>query len=193
MGFATRHLGVQNFICRMLTQAHIPHDREVDVNSSGRRPADILLKAWEDDGKDCAVDLTVIHLCPPAQGRFPPGTAARLAANAEDHKRRESEGLCNAVGTTFTPMVMDAWGGLHGEARALWRKMAARCTARTTIACRSAVIGLLRQGLAVATVRAVAAQLEHLEDVTPETPAWWTRSALPGMALDDAGNDIAWA
>ena len=40
-------------------------------------------------------------------------------------------------------------------------------------------------------VLVVAAQLEHLEDVTPETPAWWTRSALPGMALDDAGNDIA--
>jgi len=66
-GFGERHLGTQSSFCQVLTQARIPHDREVDIAGNGRRPADVLLRAW--DGRlDLAVDLTIVHPSP-ATGR----------------------------------------------------------------------------------------------------------------------------
>jgi len=58
--FGDRHLGTQSFFCQVLTQARIPHDREVDVAGNGRRPAEVLLRAWE-GRRDLAVDLTIVQ------------------------------------------------------------------------------------------------------------------------------------
>jgi len=49
-GFGNRHFGTQTFFCQVLTQSRVPHDREVDIAGNGRRPADILLKAWTGGG-----------------------------------------------------------------------------------------------------------------------------------------------
>jgi len=73
-GFGDRHLGTQTFFCQVLTQSRVPHDREVDIAGNGRRPADILLKAW-DGRRDLAVDLTIVHPNPitgrPLRGSAP--------------------------------------------------------------------------------------------------------------------------
>jgi len=79
-GFGDRHLGTQTFFCQVLTQSRVPHDREVDIAGNGRRPADILLKAW-DGRRDLAVDLTIVHPNPFA-GRPLRGSAATLIRNA---------------------------------------------------------------------------------------------------------------
>jgi len=63
------------FFCQILTQARIPHDREVDVAGNGRRPADVLLKVW-DWRRDLVVDLTIVHPNP-ATGRTLCGIALR--------------------------------------------------------------------------------------------------------------------
>jgi len=57
-GFGNGHLDNQPFFC-VITQARIPHDREVDIARNGRRPVYILLKAW---GwmRDLAVDTTIV-------------------------------------------------------------------------------------------------------------------------------------
>jgi len=73
-GFGDRHLGTQSFLCQVLTQARVPHDREVDVAGNGRRPADILLKAW-DGRRGLEVDLTIVQPNP-ATGRPLRGSAA---------------------------------------------------------------------------------------------------------------------
>jgi len=86
-GFGDRHLGTQSFLCQVLTQARIPHDREVDIAGNGRRPADVLLRAW-DGRRDLAVDLTIVHPNP-ATGRPLRGSAATFLKDKGEQKNRE--------------------------------------------------------------------------------------------------------
>ena len=190
VGFGPRHRGIQDFLCRMLARAHLPHAREAHVLGDARRPADVLLRGWE-AGRDMAVDITVVHLCPPSLGRLEAGTATRLAAHAEARKVSESETLCAAAGYDFAPFVVDTWGGLHGTAKGLWRDLAARATGSLPTALRGPELGLLRQGLAVALARAVAAQLDHLLEVPAEVPGHWAHLPTTLPVADEAGREVA--
>jgi len=76
VGLRDRQLGTQSFFCQVLTQARIPHEREVNVAGNGRRQADVLPRSW-DGRRDLAVDLTIVHLNP-ANGRPLRGIAATL-------------------------------------------------------------------------------------------------------------------
>ena len=193
VGFGPRHHGIQSFLCRSLAQAHLPHDREVDVVGDGTRPADVLLKCWEPGGRDLAVDLTVTHLCPNSVGRPGPGTAGKLAKKAEEEKVKGSEAKCAAAGCGFSPLVMDTWGGIHGAGRALWTDIASRCAAHVAERAKARAVGVLRQGLGVTLARAVATQLEHLLEVGPASPAWWAEAGAPLVyAVDAAGNETTW-
>jgi len=62
-GFGGRQLGTQTFLCQVLNKSRVPPDRDLDIAVNGRRPADILLKAW-DGRRDVAVDLTIVHQNP---------------------------------------------------------------------------------------------------------------------------------
>jgi len=86
--FGDRHLGTQSFFCQVLTQARIPHDREVDIAGNGPRPVDVLLRAW-DGRRDLAVDLTIVHPNP-ATGRPLHGSAATSLRDKGEQKNRES-------------------------------------------------------------------------------------------------------
>jgi len=108
-GFGDRNLGTQTFFCQVLTQSRVPHDREMYVAGNGRRPADILLKAW-DGRRDLAVDLTIVQPNPVA-GRPLRGSAATFSKDKGDHKCRESADSCGRMGVDFSPMVFDTWGG----------------------------------------------------------------------------------
>jgi len=61
--FGYRHHGTQTFFCQVLTQSRVPHDREADIAWNGRRPADILLKAWNWE-LELAVELKIVHPYP---------------------------------------------------------------------------------------------------------------------------------
>jgi len=108
-GFGDRHLGTQTFFCQILTQSRVPHDREVDIAGNGRRPAEILLKAW-DGRRDLEVDLTIVHPNP-VTGRPLRGSAATFLKDKGDQKCRESSESCGRMGVDFYPMVFDTWGG----------------------------------------------------------------------------------
>jgi len=104
-GFGERHLGTQSFFCQVLTQSRIPHDREVDIAGDGRRPADVLLPAW-DGRRDVAVDLTIVHPNP-ATGRPSRGGAATFLRDKGEQKNRESAASCVRMEVDFSSMVFD--------------------------------------------------------------------------------------
>jgi len=178
-GFGDRHLGTQPFFCQVLPQARTPHDREVDIAGDGRRPADVLLRAW--DGRwDLAVDLTIIHQNP-ATGRPLRSRAATFLRDKGEQKNRESAASCGRMGADFTPMVFDTWGGLHGAGKEVVKAVFARCTASLLPGARPAAVGALRQGLSAQLGRSVARQLEALMIVSTETLAWWARDGHPQL------------
>jgi len=138
-GFGDRHLGTQSFFCQVLTQARIPHDREEDIAGYGRRPADILLKAWH-MRRDLALDLTIVHLNP-ATGRPLCGSAATFLRDKGEQKNGESADSCGQMGVDFSPMVFDTWGGLHGAGKDVVKAIFARCTASLLPGARPAAVG----------------------------------------------------
>jgi len=186
-GFGARHLGAQTFFCQVLTQSRVPHDREVDIAGNGRRPADILLKAW-DGRRDLSVDLTIVHPNPVA-GRPLRGSAATFLKDKGEQKCRESAESCGRMGVDFSPMVFDTWGGgLHGAGKEVVKAVFARCTAPLLPGARPAAVGALRQGLIVQLGRSEARQLEALMMVSTDTPAWWATALPPTPAFTAAGN-----
>ena len=164
-GLWNRHLGVQSFICQMLSEARVPHEREVAITpGSQERPADILLKRWH-NGRDLAVDLTIVHSMPASVGREA-GTAARVFSGVEAKKKRRYEAACEAQRIDFKPFVMDTFGGIHGAGRELWGALAGRCVAGRTPHTRGAELGKARQCLSVRLMESVAGQLCALAHVT---------------------------
>jgi len=113
-GFGDRQLGTQSFFFQVITQARLPHDREVDIAGNGRRPADILPKAW--DGMwDLAVDLTTLaHKVPipggPATlstGILPPAgpfAAVGLRSSGTRGNKRIGRALTGVGGWAWTPL-----------------------------------------------------------------------------------------
>jgi len=131
-GFGDRHLGKQTFFCQVLTQSRVPHDREMDIAGNGRRPADILLKAW-DGRRDLAVTLTIVHPNPVA-GRPLRGSAATFLKDKGEQKVLERAESCGRMGVDFSPMVFYTWGaprsregGGKGGVRQVHRPAPARC------------------------------------------------------------------
>jgi len=104
-GFGDTHLITQSFFCQVLTQARIPHDREVDVAGNGRRPAEVLLSAW-DGRRGLAVYLTIVHPNP-ANGRPLRSGAATLLKDKGEQKNRESADSCGRMGVDFSPILFD--------------------------------------------------------------------------------------
>jgi len=148
----------------------------VDIAGNGRRPADILLKAW-DGRRDLAVDLTIVHPNP-ATGRPLRGSASTFLKDKGEQKCRESAESCGRMGLDFSPMVFDTWGGLHGAGEEVVKAVFARCTAPLLPSARPAAVVAMRQGLGPQLGRSVARQLEALMMVSTEAPAWWA-AALP--------------
>jgi len=144
----------QSFLCQFLTQARVPHDREVDVAGNGRRPADILLKAW-DWKRDLAVDLTILYPNP-ATGRPLRGSAATFLKDKGEQRIRESADSCGRMEVNFSPVLFGPWGGLHGAGKSVVKAVFARCTASLFPCARPAAVGALGQGFSVQLDRLVA-------------------------------------
>jgi len=185
-GFVDRHLGTRTFFCQVLTQSRVPHDREVDIAGNGRRPAEILLKTW-DERRDLAVDMKIFH---PNQftGRPLRCSAATFLKDKGEQKCRESAISCERMGVDFSTMVFDTWGGLHGAGEEVLKAAFARCTVPLLPSARPAAVGALRQGLSVQLGRSVSRQLEALMMVSTEAPVWWAAALPPTPAFTVAGN-----
>jgi len=97
-GFGDKHLGPQCFFCQVLTISRIPQDREVNVASNSRSPAEILLKVW-DGRRNLTGSLTTVHLNT-ATGRPLRGSAATFLRNKGN--KRIGRALTRADGWLWT-------------------------------------------------------------------------------------------
>ena len=167
-GLYDRHLGANNFVCRVLQEAGIPHRREQSVDGSASRPADILLSGFA-RGQDVALDITITH---PIQVHRAHGFGAAKAAmeHARREKYRAHQRACSRVGVRFEPLVLDTWGGVHGGAGSVWSSIVQAVSRGLRVADRTARLGTLRQGFSLSVVRAVAKQLASLPLATDPDP-----------------------
>ena len=141
----------------MLVQATIPAKREVNCGN-GRRPADILLVAWE-RGRDVAVDLTISH--PLGLGEHP--LVVQAAAAHCQHKERDKTSAeadqCSAAWWGFTPAAFTPWGGCGPSARALLHEVGRRATADLEGWPKLRRLRELNENLSLTLAREVARQL----------------------------------
>ena len=140
-------------------------------------------------GKDMAVELTVVHPAAVSAPRPAAGSAQAFLAQAARVKCQARERKCNDVGVAFTPMVFDTWGGVHGAGKALWHQIATKAPGKGHPQARAAQVGLLRQGLAVASMRGVVPQLQVLLSIAADPLPWWNEP-LPNQTVDEAGNVV---
>jgi len=136
----TSGIVTQPFFCQVLTQARIPHDREVDIAGNGRRRADVLLTAW-DGRRDLEVDLTIVH---PNRATDRPlrDSAATFLKDKGEQKNRESADSCERMGVDFSPMVFDPCGGFHVAGNVV-KAIFARCTASLLPGAHPVAVGAL--------------------------------------------------
>jgi hypothetical protein len=119
-----RHYAVQNVLEDILVGSHQPCGREVPFPDNALvaedlRPADILLKAWE-DGCDVAVDLTVAHAWQATERVVNASDATRerwrsFLRRKEKDKHAKHDTSCVAVGWRFKALAFGTWGGLGPE------------------------------------------------------------------------------
>ena len=171
-----RHHGIVNYICQMLSAAKVPFERESACLGDGRRPADILLKAW-DGRRDLAVDVTVVHALN-ASGDLSVAGAQRVFRNAHNQKIRGYEAACEAKGIDFTPAVFDTWGGFQQGTAPLLKAVVKRTAAALTGRARVEAVTAMRRGIALSTMRGVASQLEVLTTTAPPLHGQTTRQAF---------------
>ena len=114
MGFAGgRHHGLRDVLFEAARAAEMRPWREQQVDSSGRRPADVLFPQWS-RGRPLAIDVTVSH---PSQGtiaqqaRSETSASERAALLQTAEKERKYSALCAAQGVDFMGVAVCAYGG----------------------------------------------------------------------------------
>ena len=103
---------------------------------------------------------------------------------AADQKTRLYNNLCRENNWSFTPMVFDTWGGMHGKGAELWKAVTFAVTAATPGIQREARVYALNRALSVKIALAVAGQLETLQLTTPLVPV------APGSIPLPVGTDL---
>ena len=118
--FNNRHAAVQESLANVLTESGQGFAREVripDVPDSQCRPADLLLRAW-DNGTDTAMDLTICHGW---QASERTNTVKRdrwrgFLCRKERDKHAKYDLLCRKAQWSFRALAFGTWGGLGPEA-----------------------------------------------------------------------------
>ena len=96
--------------------------------------------------------------------------AKRALSRAAEHKHRDYDAACEAVGVDFSPAVFDTWGGTHVGMPALWKSVVKKAVVGLIGKQRTDSVTALRRGLSLAAMRGVAEQLEVLLSTSP--PLW---------------------
>ena len=128
--------------------------KEVMVDSSGRRPADVYLPDWS-CGTPLALDVTVsnpsqITTTFAARGGF---SASELAAQAKDREKNALySGQCQAQGVTFMAVAVCCYGGWLPCAEEFVKELALRSAVYSGIS-HGILCGQLWQRLSMALWR----------------------------------------
>ena len=125
-----------------------------ETQGPARRPADILLRAWQ-GGQDTAVDVTVVHPLQVAQLPWTRMKAESFLKQAESRKVTNNESACKKEGWAFIPAAFDTWGGMGPKAKDVFHRLLARSVASTPMELQAARKGEHRQHLSLALMRQV--------------------------------------
>ena len=158
-GLSRRHNAVRDSWSTLFSAASVSHVKEAPSNDH-RRPADLLLTAW-DKGRDLAIDFTVTH--PLGADAFPLTidvgkrhlTLAEHAKQAQE--RRES--TCAAMRWAYQPAAFSPWGGMGPSAKNLYYEATKKLVTDTPASMLEARHSEIRQALSLTLARQVARQL----------------------------------
>ena len=156
-GWTRRHNVLRDEICRVLSSASIPFEKEV-VAQRRERPADILLLGW-DKGLDTCIDLTITH---PLQAEFFPLSlelTKRHLPCAEQKKHTKHFDSCKIMHWSSHPAAFNPWGGTGPAARSLLNEISRRASSDLDESSRAQRISEIRQGISIALASEVAKQL----------------------------------
>ena len=156
-GNSRRHNALRDAIFAVLTKSAIACAKEVCCGGR-RRPADILLLAWE-RGRDVAVDLTITHPVGLSQHPINVRNAARHCKRAEIAKAQAEGDLCQRAGWGFVPVAFSPWGGAGPNARALLHEIGKRATTHLSGWPKQRCLRELHENLSLTLAREVVRQL----------------------------------
>ena len=141
--------------------------REVLIDSSNHRPADVFLPHWS-RGISYAVDVTVSHpsqaITPIRDGEGPQESASVRAAQAKvNQKTSKYKAQCDAQGVAFVAAAVCCFGGWLPESERIVNELAERAAVRTG-SVASSLKEQFWQRLGAALWRGNAAQILHFTE-----------------------------
>jgi len=130
-----RHHAIQECLLSLCRSAGVPAKREILIDNSGQRPADVFLPNFS-QGQPVAADVTVSHPSQappnPSDGAAPTLSASERAALVKsDLKNRKYKTQCDARGVAFMPVVVCSFGGWLPEGEELVHELANRSASRS--------------------------------------------------------------
>ena len=159
-----RHHAVQECLLGLCSSAGVPAKREVLIDTSGQRPADVFLPNFL-RGAAVAIDVTVSH---PSQSRaiasddasHRQSASVRAALDKVDAKDRKYKSQCDARGVHFQAIAVCSFGGWLPEGEDFVKDLASRAAARGGTELGT-VLGQYWQRLSLALWRGNARQILH--------------------------------
>ena len=175
-GITRRHGAVQQYVLDLAHKAGFSARRE-QGGEDRTRPGDVLITRLDANGP-CAVDITVRHTLAPSHPLRKAADLPQWVSRQEEDKRSRYAATCRSLGWTFTPLVMDCFGAVGPDGRTLMGTLLRMLLAQREPWERRSTEADAWQGLSLALVRELGAQLRAAR-------------FLPGCDLEMAGTDGA--
>ena len=163
-GMYGRHHAVQECLLGLCVSAGVPAKREILIDTSGQRPADVFLPNFF-RGTSVAIDVTVSH---PSQSTAIASDGAsqrrsaseRAALDKVDSKHRKYQTQCDARGVHFQAVAVCSFGGWLPNGEDLIKELARRAVGRGG-GDFGAILSQYWQRLSLALWRGNARQILH--------------------------------
>ena len=162
-----RHNNLRDALANELQHHGLTVLKEVAVGGS-RRPADLGLPNFDPRGPT-AIDLVIHHPLSLSENRSSDLAKASLK-NAEVHKIRESQDICNANGWMFAPMGWHPWAGVGPHGAAIRTRLEKEIAGDLQGWPRRTMIQSFRASLTFTLISFIAKQLRAAEDALPDIP-----------------------
>jgi hypothetical protein len=163
--YNNRHAAVQEALSSVLAESGQGHTREVripNIPDSQCRPADLLLRAW-DNGTDTAMDLTIAHgwQTSEATQAVKRDRWRQFLCRKEKEKHQKYDALCRQADWSFRALAFGTWGGVGPEASKVLQRVLKRAAGWQEGDLRAARQEELRQKIGLTLMRHVWRLLEQ--------------------------------
>ena len=164
-----RHNTLRSALDRIATATGLTTRSEVSLEGK-ERPADLLITAWA-EGRDVAVDLTVVH---PLNASHSWTSDVAVVDAAEAAKVAKYGAVCEKAGVLFVPLGVDTFGacGAHGQdfLSKLFDRYAKRCGRDAVLRGPGQLQRECWERFLVAHHRAIGGQLARVLERAPAGP-----------------------